>query len=242
MLLIALGALAFGGVLKGAVGAGAPVVAVPILALLFNVQVAVVLFTIPNIVSNLWQLWAYRRELLAPKFVWSFAGGGAAGAFLGSLFLAFVSGEVLLASLGVVVFGYIALRLTRPDWVLPGDLADRYVLPVGVVAGVMQGAGGISGPVSITFLNAMRLERGAFIATISAFFLAMAVVQIPTLTALGVMTPKLTLWSILAAIPLFGAMPLGAWLGRRIERQTFDKVILILLAIVAVKLFHDALT
>lgn len=239
---IAIAALALGGVLKGAVGAGAPVVAIPILALLFNVQVAVVMFTIPNLVSNTWQLWEYRAHLLSRKFVWSYAGGGAFGALIGSVVLALVAGEVLLAGLGLIVFGYIALRLLKPDWVLPRALADRFVLPIGVAAGVMQGAGGISAPISITFLNAMRLERGAFIATISAFFLAMALVQIPTLMMLGIMTPRLTLWSLLSAIPLFGAMPLGAWLGRRIRRDVFDRVILLLLAVVAVKLLHDALT
>lgn len=233
-------ALALGGVLKGAVGAGAPVVAIPIIALLYSVPVAVVVFTIPNLVSNAWQVWAYRDDLLAPRFVWSYAGGGAIGAFFGSVVLALVAGEILLAILGCIVFAYIALRLWKRDWMLSRDLADRIVLPVGLVAGLMQGAGGISAPVSITFLNAMRLERGAFIATISAIFGAMAVVQIPSLMALGVMTPTLTLWSVLAVVPLFGAMPLGAWLGQRINKEVFDRLILILLAVVALKLFYDA--
>ena len=234
--------LALGGVLKGAIGAGAPVVAVPILALIYSVPVAVVIFTVPNLLSNAWQLWSYRADLLAPKFVWSYAGGGALGAIAGSVLLAVISGEALLAGLGCIVFIYIALRLMAPHWVLSRSLADRVVLPVGIVAGVMQGAGGISAPISITFLNAMRLDRGTFIATISAFFGAMAVVQIPTLWALGLMTPALAGWSLLAAVPLFGAMPIGAWLGRRIDKAFFDKLILALLAVVALKLFYDALT
>ena len=239
--LAALG-LALGGVLKGAVGAGAPVIAVPIIALLYSVPVAVAIFTIPNLFSNAWQVWAYRAELLSSKFVWNYAGGGAVGALFGSILLAVVSGEVLLAALGCIVFGYIGLRVLMPDWVLSRDVADKVVLPVGLIAGVMQGAGGISAPISVTFLSAMRLERGAFISTISAFFGAMALVQIPTLWALGIMTPSLAGWSVLAVIPLFGAMPLGAWLGRRIDREVFDKLILGLLAVVAVKLFYDALT
>ncbi len=241
-ILIAALALALGGILKGAIGAGAPIMAVPIMAIFYSVPIAVVVFTIPNLVSNGWQLWAYRRELLAPRFVWSLVIGGGLGAVVGSFILAFVSGEFLMAGLGAIVFGYIGLRLAKPDWKLSQEAADRVVLPVGVAAGLMQGAGGISAPVSLTFLNAMRLERGAFIATISAFFTAMGVAQAVTLVALGIMTPMLTLWSTLAVIPLFGAMPLGAWLGRRIPREAFDRVILGLLVIVALKLFYDALT
>ena len=58
-LAIALAALAFacGGILKGAIGAGAPVIAVPILALLYDVPLAVALFTLPNLLSNSWQGW-----------------------------------------------------------------------------------------------------------------------------------------------------------------------------------------
>ena len=167
LVLAALG-LALGGVLKGAIGAGAPIVAVPVLALIYSVPVAVVIFTIPNLLSNSWQLWAYRSDLLSSRFVWSYAGGGALGTVLGTVVLATVPGETLLAGLGCIVFVYIALRLMAPDWVLSRKLADRVVLPVGIAAGVMQGAGGISAPISITFLNAMRLDRGAFIATISA--------------------------------------------------------------------------
>ncbi len=241
LIVLAVAALALGGVLKGAVGAGAPLFAIPVLALLFNVQVAVVLFTIPNLLTNSWQIIEYKSDLLDRRFLLGLAGGGGLGAFAGSLILAFVSGDILMAALACIVFAYIAVRLMRPDWVLSYEVARRIVWPVGLVAGVMQGAGGISAPVSMTFLSAMRLERGAFIATVSVFFAAMALVQIPTLLALGVMTPALVGWSLLAAVPLFGAMPLGAMLGRRIDRDVFDKLILGVLAVVGIKLFYDAL-
>lgn len=104
----------------------------------------------------------------------------------------------------------------------------------------MQGAGGLSAPVSVTFLNAMKLERSEFIATIAVFFLTMSFVQIPALAALGILTPERAAMSLLATIPLFGAMPIGAWLARRISRETFDRVILALLAVIALRLLYAA--
>ena len=168
--------LALGGILKGAIGAGAPVLAVPMIALLVDVPTAVAVFTLPNLISNIWQARAYRRDLLPMGFVCRFAISGMAGAAVGSVILAVVTGEVLMATLAAIVFGYIALRLSRPGWSLSRSVADRVVLPVGLVAGVMQGAGGISAPVSLTFLDSMRLERGAFISTVSVFFAAMGLV------------------------------------------------------------------
>ncbi len=238
---LAVAALAAGGVLKGAVGAGSPILAVPILALLYDVPTAVAIFTMPNILSNLWQGWAYRAHRISPRFLWTFAGAGAVGAGLGSIILAVLKGDLLLAIVAGVVFIYIGVRLAKPDWVLGRAQGQRLAGVAGFVGGVMQGAGGISAPVSVTFLNAMRLERAEFIATISVFFVAMAVVQIPALWSLGILTPERIGLSFLAAVPLFGAMPLGAWLARHISREKFDRIILWLLAAIALRLLYGAL-
>lgn len=232
--------LALGGTLKGAIGAGAPVIAVPILALLYDVPTAVALFSFPNILSNAWQGWAFREHQISPRFVWSYALGGALGAGIGSVILATLSSETLMAGVALMVFVYVAFRLFRPGWALSRSTGTMLALPMGTLGGLMQGAGGISAPVSVTFLNSMRLERSEFIATIAIFFLAMGLVQVPALSALGIMTPERAVLSLLAAIPLFGAMPLGAWLARRISREAFDKIVLVLLVVIALRLLFAA--
>ncbi|MCG6903509.1 MAG: sulfite exporter TauE/SafE family protein [Rhodobacter sp.] len=233
--------LAAGGVLKGAIGAGSPIIAVPILALLYDVPTAVALFTLPNLFSNLWQGWTYRAHQISRRFVWTFAGAGALGALVGSVLLAYLPGDMLLAVVAMVVFVYIGVRLTRPNWILSRASAAKLAGAAGLIGGVMQGAGGISAPVSVTFLNAMRLERAEFIATISIFFATMAVVQIPALWTLGILTPDRAILSLAAGIPLFGGMPVGAWLARRIAREKFDRIILWLLALIALRLLYGAI-
>ena len=106
----------------------------------------------------------------------------------------------------------------------------------------MQGAGGISAPVSVTYLNAMRMERSEFVATISVFFLTMTTTQIPTLIGLGILNSSNAPLALLAAIPLFGAMPVGAYAARRISKDTFDKLVLGLLFVVALRLVYIAVT
>ena len=60
-------ALLLGGVLKGATGAGGPIVAIPILSLLYSVPFAVTVFVLPNLLTNLWQLWQYRQYITAMR-------------------------------------------------------------------------------------------------------------------------------------------------------------------------------
>jgi uncharacterized membrane protein YfcA len=241
--LIAVGlAFAFGGVLKGATGAGTPLVAVPLLAILYDVRFAVAVFVISNLVSNAWQLWQYRRHQVSGTFSWRFALGGAAGAIVGSLALVSLASSTLLLIVAMCVLAYIGFRLFRPEWQLALARAMKWSLPAGVGAGALLGATGIAAPISITFLNAMRLEREQFIASIAGFFLAVAIVQLVVLTSLGVMTPEILRYGSLALVPLLIAMPVGAALSRYISRDMFDKLIIAILFVLAFKMLFDGLT
>lgn len=238
---LAICAIALGGILKGATGAGAPIVAVPILAMVYDVPLAVTVFVIPNLLSNVWQGWRYRAHRLPWRFAWAFAGGGAAGSAVGTWMLARLPSQTLLLLTALAVFIYIAFRLMRPDWRLGFGVARRLALPVGAVAGVLQGAAGVSAPISITFLNAMGLERAAFIPTISLFFAVMSCVQIPLLAGYGFLTPERLALGLGALAVIMGFMPLGAALARRVSKQAFDRLILCLLALVALRLAWSAL-
>ena len=231
-----------GGFLKGATGAGAPIVGVPVLAMVLGVQNAVAIFAFMNLFSNIWQAWAYRQHIVSARFVWTQAIGGAIGACLGTFLLAGLPTELLLAGIAGLVFIYIALRVFRPTWQLEREKGYRLAGPAGLLGGIIQGAGGISAPVSVTYLNAMRLERDEFVATISVFFMMMAFTQVPTLFLLGILNSTNVSLAVLAAIPLFGAMPIGAYAARRVSKETFDKLILILLVLVTLRLIYIAVT
>ncbi len=234
-------ALALGGLIKGVTGAGSPVLAVPVMAAVFDVRVAVALMVVPNLVTNLWQLVRMRRHLLPGGFAWRHAVAGAVGAALGTGLLAWLPGDALAILLAGAVIAYVALRLFRPGFQIATAFAERVAVPVGLAGGIMQGATGISAPVAVSFLNAMRLERLVFIPTISAFFFAMTVTQLPAQWATGIMTGPLFLASILALIPLTLFMFVGEWIAKRISPVLFDRVILVLLSVLAIRLIWGAL-
>eukprot|EP00903_Cladosiphon_okamuranus_P001918 g1916.t1 len=228
--------IVLGGILKGATGAGAPVIGVPMLALAFDVPTAVVVFSIPNLISNIWQVWAFREHRLPPSFTWVFALSGLAGTIVGTFLLVGLPPRVLTYIIAGVVFCYVSFRLLHPKWQLGLATATRVAAPVGAIAGVLQGAIGISAPVSISFLSAMRIDRPVFIATVAVFFLAMASVQLPMVIGFGLMTPGLALVGLGAAVLIFTAMPIGSALGRRLPKKAFDWLLLTVLTVIAVRL------
>ncbi|MDJ0631493.1 MAG: sulfite exporter TauE/SafE family protein [Rhodobacter sp.] len=234
-------ALSLGGLMKGATGMGTPVVAVPVMAAFVDVKLAVVVMVIPNLATNLWQIRQHGQHRLGEGFATRFALGGAIGALLGTWLLVALPVRSLSLTMAAAVILYIVLRLARPDFRLDIAAARRVVLPASTAAGVLQGAAGISAPIAVSFLNALRLDRLVFIATISIFFATMSLVQIPALLWVGLLTPQVLLLAALALIPIFAAMPVGAWLARHLSAAQFDRAILVLLTLLALRLIWSAI-
>jgi len=139
------------------------------------------------------------------------------------------------------VLVYVLFRLARPGWVLAPASARLLVVPAGLVGGVFQGATGLSGPVSVTFMSAVGLLRPQFIVTMSLFFLAMALSQLPAQLALGVMTAERLGFSALAVVPLLLGVPVGDALGRRVSHGAFDRIIMAVLTLLAIRLLLHGL-
>ncbi|WBU64206.1 sulfite exporter TauE/SafE family protein [Paracoccus aerodenitrificans] len=235
-------AFLFGGILKGAIGAGTPVIVIPIISIFFGVPHAVATFALPALASNIWQGWQYRDALADKGFILRLAGSAGVGALIGTFILASLPHEILSLIVGLLALSYVGVRLLKPDWSLEYGFARRIAVPVGLVAGILQGAAGISAPVSVPFLHALHLSRERFIATLSIQFIAMSVVQLPSLIGVGVMDWQVFLLSIVACIPLFLAMPIGAGLVKRFGVKLFDRLIMAMLFIIAVRLIFEALS
>lgn len=234
-------ALAIGGIVKGAMGAGVPVIAIPVLTMTHDVHFAVAVLLGPNLVANMWQVWAYRHNLLPRGFLIPFAAGGAAGVAFGTYGLTRVPQDALSLIVAAAVLTYVTIRLLKPSFSLPYALGRRMALPMGMLAGVLQGATGMSAPISLTFLNALRLDRPVFIGTIAVFFTALTIVQIPALAVTGILTPERAWISLVALATVLGFMPIGTFLARHLSRSFFDFITLGLLVVLAGKIIVDVL-
>lgn len=231
-------AMILGGILKGATGAGIPIIAVPVIAAVYDVKIAVAVMVVPNLISNIWQIYKFRKNPTDKGFCWQLAIFGAIGAGIGTVALAELPSSFLSLCMAGIIIAYILLRVVKPSVQLSMASAKKSVAVVSVIGGILQGAVGVSAPAVVTFLNAMKLARPAFIFTVSIFFASMAAIQIPTQIYYGLLTPDIAILGLLAFIPLFGALPVGDWIGRRISPKIFDALILTFLAILAIRLIY----
>ena len=229
-------AFAMGGILKGATGVGAPLIAVPVMTSFVDLRFAVAVFVVPNLVTNLIQSIVYRRALNNRLFLLILCLSAGLGAFAGSLMLYQASVGVLEMVMAGLILFYVGFRLCKPNWQLSMLMAHKLNMPMGFLAGFLQGAFGISAPATLTFLNAIKFERTEFIIIVSVFFMTMSLIQLPTLFYLGLFQAEHLIFGLLAVIPLMGFMPVGAFLLRQATPDLFDKVILLILVGVAVRL------
>jgi uncharacterized membrane protein YfcA len=233
-------AIAVGAFIKGATGGGLPQIAIPVMAVFLGVEHAVVVMTIPGVVANGWLVWTHRHEARDTRDLPGMLVAGTVGAVAGTLLLHTLDGRVLSAALAVVIVGYIVLALAHPGFTIPPRVTRWASPPVGVVAGGLQGATGISGPLLTTWLHGFGLKPRAYVFALSTLFFVFACVQAVTLAGVGLYTTERVVQSLLALVPIFLALPLGSAAARRLSPQAFQRVVLVLLAASVLSLVHDA--
>jgi uncharacterized membrane protein YfcA len=241
-LLVVFGAIAVGAFIKGAIGSGLPQVAIPVMAVFLGVEHAVIVMAIPGVLANVWLVWSHRHEARNTRDLPGMVLAGIVGAVAGTFLLHSLDGRWLSAALAAVIAVYIVLSLARPAFRIPARVTRYASPPVGLVAGGLQGATGISGPLLTTWLHGFGMKPRAFVFAISTLFFVIGVVQMITLAGVGLYTTELVLQSLLALIPIALTLPLGSAAARRLKPQTFQRVILVLLAASVVSLLHDAFT
>jgi uncharacterized protein len=235
-------ALLVAGFVKGASGMGFPLIATPTVALLLDIRIAITILIIPNIVMDVAQVFrggfpyaAFRR------FSWFFV-MTVIGVFLGTKVLATLSLWVLNFCLGVMVLIFVASNWLRFDFTISPRLERRLSLPAGFISGFLNGMTNAAGPALAIYLYSLKLPKMEFIKSIAAIFIVTKLSQL-----VAVSTWNLFNWSTLALsveVTLF--VLLGFYGGLktqdRINQQTFNRGLLILLFVIGVILLFRAMT
>jgi uncharacterized membrane protein YfcA len=241
-LVVIVAAIAIGAFVKGATGGGLPQIAIPVMAAFLGVERSVVVMAIPGVVANGWLVWSHRAEASETRDLPVMMGCGAVGSVIGTLALKGLDARVLSLALAAIIVGYVVLSLTHPGFHLPPRVTRIASPPVGVAAGGLQGATGISGPLLSTYLHGFGLRPRAYVFALATLFFGFALVQTIALFGVGLYTESRLVESLLALVPIAVALPLGSWAARRISVRTFNRAILALLLASAAALVHEAVT
>jgi uncharacterized membrane protein YfcA len=233
-------AVLVGSLVKSVTGMGFPIIAVPIMSLYTGPATAIAVIAIPNAAQNLGIAWSHRRALPETKGLAVFCGVGVLGAVGGALTLGVVPEDLTSAVLVIAIAAWVFQALRRPDLVVPPERRS-FVNPIaGALAGIFQGAAGISGPIVAAWHHGLRLSREAFVLSIATAFLLTGTAQIAVLGARGELTGRLGVSAMLTVIVL-GTIPIGARLRERLSGPAFERLVLTMVAASGLGILVDIL-
>jgi len=196
---------------------------------------------IPNLVMDGIQL---RRQgpvgdtprRLAPLLVFTML-----GTVVGTKLLVALSGRAVTLILGAFVVAFVLFDLVRFSPRVDRRWERMLAAPVGLVAGIMGGITNAPGTLLAVYFIALGMDKREFVRSVAFSFLIVKAVQLATLAWYGLLSGAI----VLASVGLTAAALLGFGLGVRLQdtldQRTFNRAVLIFLAVLGVWLVMRAI-
>ncbi len=232
------------GMSKGGLGGTLGALATPLMALVMPANkvigliLPVLIFADLFAVSFHWRRWDRKIILLlVPASV--------VGVVAGAFFLSRVSPDTLKLTLGVITLIVAAYKLleSRIGRTASYQPRDWHGYLAGAVAGFSSTLAHTGGPPASIYLLMQNISPRVFIATSALFFLILNWLKVPFYWRSGLFDAASLRTMLLPAL-IF--VPSGAWVGRwlglRMNKQTFEQVIAVLLLFSGILLIYQVVT
>ena len=217
-------------VVRGMSGFGAGLIAVPLLAFVIPLQLAVplcsllvfVLFIVLVIRDRQQVVWAELKLLVPPTI---------AGALIGLWLFAILDNRMLVIMLGSFLVLYAAYMLAVSVLGLPQlRCSQRWALPVGFLGSFFDTLfGGGGGTLVVIYINARGIDRAGFRATVAALWFTEMIARIGGYAWAGFYDAEVLLL-FAALLPLVWAGTVaGERLGNKVSSETFAKILAVML-------------
>ena len=229
------------GCVKGVIGLGLPLTSIAIMGTVMDLRQAIPLIVVPILVTNIYQ--AMQGGQLAAQFrrFWSMNLLLCAGTWGGTVLLFIIDPAALVITLGCVVVGYALINLFSVTIRVPAKNEGWMSPVVGLISGILTGTtGSVGAPIAI-YMQALGLEKAAFLQAVSLSFFITAVVWIAALIDQSAFNLQTTVVSLFAVIPAFVGMWTGQVLRDRLPEDKFRHWIFVFLIVVGANLIRKGI-
>lgn len=247
-LALVLGAVLFGGLVKGLVGFGYAVAGTALLATLLDPATAVVVMILPTLAANVTLLGSLSPDSMrscARRF-WPYVAAATVGTLLGMTVVARVPQSAVALGLGVLTLGYV---LGKQRWVdLPGEawLRERCFrsgtpakVGLGFASGVVFGASNVAVQV-VAYLDSLSLDRTLFVGVLAMVLVGISSVRVVAAWVLGLYEAGgVATLSVAAVVPGILGVAVGGRLREQLPERHVSVGVLVLLAVVGVRLLTN---
>lgn len=230
------GAMLAGGLVKGALGVGLPLVSTPLLGLGMSSYQSISLLAAPVALSNLYQ--AIDGGRIGPTL------RRFRGMIIAQFFITVVTVKATLALtaaqlndlLAIALLLAVAMMIWQPTLAISPEREARVGVVVGLLAGVLGGVSSLTGPVTITYLLALKLDREDFVRSISLIYFFAALPLYGAMLWYERMGSVELILSFIALLPMAVGLAIGKRIRHRLNEALFRRLLLVFLTLIALVL------
>lgn len=235
-------ALLLAAFIKGTTGLGFPIIATPTVALLLDIRTAVTILIIPNLVMDIAQV--FRGGFLS-AVLRRFAGLlilTVIGVFWGTKVLVILPLWMLNLCLGVLVLLFVLSNWLRFELAI-SPKAERILSPLaGLISGFLNGMTNAAGPSLAIYLYSLKLRKHDFIKSIATIFVVTKLSQLAAVSTWNLLNWQTLVLSFEVTLLVLLGFYAGLKMQDRVNQQTFNRGLLVLLFAIGVILTGRALT
>lgn len=228
------------GTVKGVIGAGLPMVAVPTIAMVLDPAMSVAILIVPVVVSNVLQSVQGGLYREAFRRFWPFLVCLCIFVFGGAQVLSKADPRAMALVMGCVVIVICAAQLLIGRVSIP-ETTQRWLNPVaGAICGIF---GGVAGMLAMTILYsaALRLPKDLLISLLALIALCGTTPLYVNLILNEVLGWREVGLSALGLVPVLAGMAIGKRIRDRISQETFERVLLVALVLIGLNLIRKGL-
>jgi hypothetical protein len=209
---------------QGLIGFGSGIIALALLALIWDIQQVVAITSVFSIVICIVLTWRLRRHIVFAE-IRPLLGGAAFGIPLGVIALLKVDAGLIRGVLGLLLVFYVL-------WSLRGRqsggkrLSRKWAFPVGFCSGLLTGAFNTGGPPAVIYGTEREWGTHGFRANIQSFFTPCAALALYFYIDNGIITSATLNLNLQLFVFLLLGMFLGDRLAERVNPELFRRIIL----------------
>ncbi|MEO8610628.1 MAG: sulfite exporter TauE/SafE family protein [Chloroflexota bacterium] len=220
-------------VIKGIIGFGEALIAMPLLTLAVGLQTAAPLVGLMGtLITAIVAIEQWREVDFSAT--WRLVLGSALGIPVGLILLKLVPAPWMMHGMGILLVIYAAYTLIAPHW--EGLSHPAWVYIFGFFAGMLGSAYNTSGPPVVIYASARRWSPEQFRATLQGCFLPMSLMVIFSHAVSGLWTPTVLVMFLLILPIILVAYWAGTYASRYIPADQFARLVRVGLGILGVML------
>jgi uncharacterized protein len=212
--------------IKGLTGLGFSTSCLPVMALHFDLKIAIPLVIVPSIVSNITvmvQAGCFREAVT--RF-WVLYLAALPGLLLGLAVLVNINADAAKALLGLVLILYALWALTNATFSLSSAWERALRIPTGFMTGIVNGMTGSQVMPILPYLLSLNLDKNVFVQAINISFTLSSLVMLLGMNQLGYLSPTTFLTALAGLVPVLLTLAVAGRLRRRLTVTVYRRLVL----------------